>query len=182
MRQCLATLPVVLLFLVGCASTQTPQESWVKSKGGLASAGNQQRVDRAVAGLLDGFATGTVRVRVVDSRDVCAYAWPKGAIYLTRGLVELLDDSEIAAVVAHELGHLHQGGHVRTLVSLNGRNAGVDVESRADLLGRELLRKCQIPPDAMVLMLQKLASSDSLSPSGRRAVRQRIRILTNPRT
>jgi Zn-dependent protease with chaperone function len=26
-----------------------------------------------------------------------AYAWPTGEIYLTRGLVELLDDAEIAA-------------------------------------------------------------------------------------
>ena len=46
-------------------------------------------------------------VTVLDSPIVNAFALPSGDIFVTRGLLALADDtSEIAAVMAHEIGHI----------------------------------------------------------------------------
>jgi predicted Zn-dependent protease len=47
------------------------------------------------------------RVTLLDSPIVNAFALPSGDIFVTRGLVALADDtSEVAAVMAHEIGHV----------------------------------------------------------------------------
>jgi predicted Zn-dependent protease len=47
------------------------------------------------------------RVTLLDSPVVNAFALPSGDIFMTRGLLALADDtSEIAAVMAHEIGHV----------------------------------------------------------------------------
>ncbi len=47
------------------------------------------------------------RVTLLDSPVVNAFALPTGDIFMTRGLLALADDtSEIAAVMAHEIGHV----------------------------------------------------------------------------
>lgn len=58
-------------------------------------------------------ATGTERPDiqykffVLDTPDVNAFAMPGGYIYVSRGLLALADDeSQLAAVVAHEIGHI----------------------------------------------------------------------------
>ncbi|HET7411911.1 MAG TPA: M48 family metalloprotease [Pararhizobium sp.] len=49
----------------------------------------------------------TYRITVLDSPSVNAFALPGGYIYVTRGLLALANDaSEIAAVIAHEMGHV----------------------------------------------------------------------------
>ena len=49
---------------------------------------------------------------VIDDGEVNAYAAPGGYILVTRGLYELVnDDAELAAVIAHELGHVVQRDH-----------------------------------------------------------------------
>jgi predicted Zn-dependent protease len=170
---------VFLTLLVGCASAPMAHRSWINAKGGLAPVGSHPRVDQAVARLLDGCIGQAVRVQVLDSGELCAYAWPGGEVYLTRGLVELLDDAEIAAAVAHEMGHLLHDGHARNVASLRGRDSRIDMESQADLLGVELLRSKEIPPDGMIRMLNKLLHWGRLSPESQRAVRRRIEILAN---
>ncbi|MDH5405661.1 MAG: M48 family metallopeptidase [Candidatus Aminicenantes bacterium] len=45
--------------------------------------------------------------KVVDTKAVNAFALPGGYIYINRGLLELVDDdSELAGVMAHEIGHV----------------------------------------------------------------------------
>ena len=47
------------------------------------------------------------RVTILNSQIVNAFALPSGDIFVTRGLLALADDtSEIAAVMAHEIGHI----------------------------------------------------------------------------
>ncbi len=47
------------------------------------------------------------RITVLNSPSINAFALPTGDLYITRGLVALTnDDSEIAAVLAHEMGHV----------------------------------------------------------------------------
>jgi predicted Zn-dependent protease len=53
---------------------------------------------------------------VIDDADVNAYAAPGGYVLVTRGLYELLaDDSEVAAVLAHELVHVVQRDHYEVI-------------------------------------------------------------------
>jgi Zn-dependent protease with chaperone function len=86
---------------------------------------------------------------------VAAYSYPDGSIFITRGLVDRSTDDEIAAAVAHELGHLLGDGHLRGLATLRGTDG--DAEARADAVGCEALVAQGIPPDAMARMLMMVA-------------------------
>ncbi len=47
------------------------------------------------------------KVTVLNSQSVNAFALPTGQLYVTRGLIALADDdSELASVLAHEMGHV----------------------------------------------------------------------------
>jgi predicted Zn-dependent protease len=47
------------------------------------------------------------KVTVLNSQSVNAFALPTGHLYVTRGLIALAnDDSELASVLAHEMGHV----------------------------------------------------------------------------
>ena len=49
----------------------------------------------------------TVRVTILNSPAVNAFALPSGDVYVTRGLIALAnDESELAAVIAHEIAHV----------------------------------------------------------------------------
>ncbi len=49
----------------------------------------------------------TYRITILDSPNVNAFALPGGYLYVTRGLLALANDSaELAAVIAHEMGHV----------------------------------------------------------------------------
>jgi predicted Zn-dependent protease len=78
--------------------------------GGVYSASvTQAYLDDVLAKLAaasDG-AGATYRVTVLNSPIVNAFSLPSGDIFVTRGLLALADDtSEIAAVMAHEIGHI----------------------------------------------------------------------------
>jgi predicted Zn-dependent protease len=47
------------------------------------------------------------KVTILNSQSVNAFALPSGQLYVTRGLIALAnDDSELASVLAHEMGHV----------------------------------------------------------------------------
>ncbi len=49
----------------------------------------------------------TYRITILNSPNVNAFALPGGYLYVTRGLLALANDSsEVAAVIAHEMGHV----------------------------------------------------------------------------
>ena len=53
---------------------------------------------------------------VLDDGEVNAFAAPGGYVLITRGLYQLLaDDAEVAAVIAHELGHVVQRDHYEVI-------------------------------------------------------------------
>jgi predicted Zn-dependent protease len=107
------------------------------------------RLQRYVAGL------GDLVVRTVDRKDipysftvlnspvVNAFATPGGFIYVTRGLVELADsEAELAAVLAHELGHLaalHRARPDDRIVRNNILLAGLGAGHSGDELGHVLV-------------------------------------------
>lgn len=85
-----------------------------------------------------------------------AWAWPHGPIQVSRDLVDLVDDEELAAVIAHELGHIQNDRHCSgATASLDG-SSDLDVESRADEAGCRMLRMAGIEPAATIRLLDKL--------------------------
>ena len=67
-----------------------------------------ERVGQKVVGAAK--LPGSYRFYVLDQPLANAHALPSGYVFVTRGLLSLLDDeAEVAAALAHELGHLAQG-------------------------------------------------------------------------
>jgi predicted Zn-dependent protease len=112
-----------------------------------------------------------VYVRVLNSNSVGAFGWPDGDVFVTRGLVDLLNEPELTAALAHEMGHLLDGGFAHAVVSLRGCSSDPDAEIRADAIGVRLLQQNGIPPGAMSSMLAKVCASAAV-PSSRRAQMQ----------
>ena len=106
-----------------------------------------------------------------------AWAWPRGPIHVSRDLIDLLDDDELAAVIAHELAHLGDDRHwTGPTASLDG-GSDLDVESRADQAGCRILRIAGMEPSATIRLLDKLnvalgSPSDPI-PFAARAMRAR---------
>jgi len=69
------------------------------------------------------------RIIMIDDPDPNAFAIPGGVIGVTRGLVEALEDNEIAAafVIGHELGHFAHRDHLRGLIRELGALAALQI-------------------------------------------------------
>lgn len=135
-RAAAPVLPLVLLLLAGCTLTApepptisvaapaasrtivSPESSVgarehpriLAAYGGVYS---DPKVEAAVARVVGRLVaasddpTRTYRVTILNSPTVNAFALPGGYVYVTRGLLALAEDSsEVAAVLAHEMGHI----------------------------------------------------------------------------
>ena len=72
---------------------------------------------------------GCCHYEIADGSNAGAFAWPDGRIRVTRGLIDLLNDEELAAAVAHEIGHLLADGYLAGRFSLHGAAGPQDVEN-----------------------------------------------------
>ena len=119
-----------------------------------------------------------VKVRVTCSARVGAFSWPDGAVELTAGLVDGLDEDELAAAVAHELGHILGGRGAGAASALSGTSgAPGDVESRADRFATSLLARAGYAPDAMARTLTKVMHAPGTTPAVRARLARRIALL-----
>ncbi len=96
----------------------------------------------------------TYYFNIVDSMDINAFALPGGYIYITRGLLAYLNsEAQLAAVLAHEIGHVTARHSVRQQTSAQTTSLGIGILSKllpglsnagfdqsANLLGTALLR------------------------------------------
>lgn len=161
-----------LPFMPGCAA-EPPQWQSAEAKN-LVADGRTMRLLSAAKRFERHFPMGSCRFELIDRPKAGAFAWTDGRIAVTRGLIDLLDDEELAAAVSHEIGHLLADGHLSGRVGLHGTS---DVEVRADTLGCQLLIEAGIPPASMKRMLEKLATAPGLTPRQRAAVKARIQRL-----
>ena len=105
--------------------------------------------------------------QVSPRKGLGAWAWPDGRIEVSRALIDRLDDEELAAVLAHELGHLLDSGHLpvstagldeRAPLGLRGAAGADEAEARADRIGCALLARRGIRCEAMARMLADVAA------------------------
>jgi beta-barrel assembly-enhancing protease len=122
-------------------------------------------------------------VRVLDHDLINAFALPGGQIILFRGLIDAAETpEEVAAVLAHEIGHvvardpariaLRTAGSVGVLGLLFGDFAGGaavlfmterliqasysrDAENNADVFALDLLQQAGLPPAALATMFER---------------------------
>jgi hypothetical protein len=112
---------------------------------------------------------------------VGAWAWPDGRVRVSRALVDLLDDDELAAALAHELGHLLDRGDLPPLpAALLGGAEGDDPELRADQIGCRLLAARGLAPGAMMRMFTKVAARCRGDAFARRIVTARAACAPSP--
>jgi predicted Zn-dependent protease len=115
------------------------------------------------------------RFAVTDDPAVNAFAAPGGVVLVTWGLLQLLDsEDELAAVLAHEIGHVVRKHHysvvqrqrladeaTRTMAA-GGKDAEMDALSKASSLvfARGLDKRAEFDADAYALQLTTRAGYD----------------------
>lgn len=122
------------------------------------------------------------KIQVIDDPQVNAFTIPGGRIYLFKGLIDFCDSAEhLAAVLAHEMGHVEKRHTVSKLIKEFGLKilfsiiAGGDTillselwhtiisssfdrphEKEADQFAMELLERAKISPTAIASFFRKL--------------------------
>ncbi len=126
---------IPLIILLGCASTQQTTQKEKKYGGGFnlfskkyelqmgkgfaEEVENQQPIldDPVITSYVDSVGQKLAAVckrpdipyhfKVIDVKEVNAFALPGGYIYINRGLIEAVErESELAGVIGHEIGHV----------------------------------------------------------------------------
>lgn len=139
----------------------------------------------------------TYRITILNSPNINAFALPGGYLYVTRGLLALANDSsEVAAVIAHEMGHvtanhgiLRQAKEAESIIAKRvasevlhddaaGRAAAIrsklrlaqfsrNQELQADAIGIKMIGAAGYDPFASARFLQSMESyTDFRSVSG----------------
>lgn len=169
---------VLAVALVACAGPirlERPLGSdWITSRGGVDTGPAQERAVSALTRLALGAAR--IEVRVLADEDLGAWAWPDGRVAVTRGLVEMLEEAPLAAALAHEIGHLVLGGHLRTDLGLP-REGRPDDEHAADRVARRLLDRSGVAPGALDDLLSILHANATPGSDGRARLEARLATL-----
>jgi Zn-dependent protease with chaperone function len=152
-----ACLLVLALSAVACGPTLSPRTA---ARLDMAAASRTARL-AALSETLRGSLPEGMRVSVVLSRrdGLGAWAHRRGRIEVTPALVDLLDDDELAAAVAHELGHLVLGQQRRGEAAALAGSTSERREHEADAVGCRLLAASGRPPDALPRMLRRLSAA-----------------------
>jgi predicted Zn-dependent protease len=166
------------LALGGCASgvcnPVARVAAWSQDEGGEVADARVERVRAIGEGLAEKASCTGVTFHVLRNTGITAYSWPTGEVFMTSGLVDRASDDELAAAIAHELGHLVAGREGKA--SLRGINAPLEVEQQADAIGCELLQASGRSPKSLVSMLQKVCAA---APNRKclREIQQRIAVI-----
>jgi predicted Zn-dependent protease len=116
----LGAIVAALVFLSGCAGNASigkNQHAKMLAQGATyndpALRAYVNRVGQRLVASSDD-PTSTFTFTVIDSPDINAFAAPGGYIYINRGLLAYLEnEAELAAVLAHEIGHVTASHHNR---------------------------------------------------------------------
>lgn len=165
-----------VMFAAGCSTLPVHDAIDAASAGQWAA---RQSVAEATArDLTAGTSGAAVKIRITHSARVGAFSWPDGTVELTRGLVDRLDREELAAAIAHELGHVLGAREPAARSALSGRSGMPDdAEARADRFATRLLARAGYAPEAMARTLTKVMHSPGMTPACRARLAKRIALL-----
>ncbi|WP_312212993.1 M48 family metallopeptidase [Pseudescherichia sp.] len=95
------------------------------SKATLAPANSayRQRLDKIASALGDNINGQPVNYNVYITKDVNAFAMANGCIRVYSGLMDMMNDNEVEAVIGHEMGHVALGHVKRGMQVALGTNA-----------------------------------------------------------
>lgn len=93
-------------------SDQACKEMDAKAKIAPASSEYSQRLSKIATALGDNINGQPVNYKVYETKDVNAFAMANGCIRVYSGLMDLMNDNEVEAVIGHEMGHVALG-HVK---------------------------------------------------------------------
>jgi len=95
------------------------------SKATLAPANSpyRQRLDKIATALGDNINGQAVNYNVYITKDVNAFAMANGCIRVYSGLMDMMNDNEVEAVIGHEMGHVALGHVKRGMQVALGTNA-----------------------------------------------------------
>lgn len=162
-----ALLIAMLSLLCGCSHTSSALQ--MRAEGSLNRLTSQR---------------GQVRVTITSASTLEAHGWRNGRIAVSAALVERLNDAELAAVLAHEMGHMLADGHLLSDYGLDGCRDGnernLDAETAADAIGARILTRAGLPPSAMASMLTKVRDAQSPGSHCHRQMSRRIEHLLAP--
>lgn len=175
-----ATLLCVFVLITGCARSSSNRNHRIEGQPKFVTGLPQDRAEAALAALSSSHDGRSLKIVVLDSQDVGAYCWPSGKVVLTRGLLEVVDDPQLIAAIAHEVGHLLADGHLPGRAALAGCQSSPDAETEADLVARALLRSRDLPDEALVGLLQKLAAHPQTTSACRGHLDRRVARLLQP--
>ena len=165
-----------LIWLCACSAqsgnlrTVSSRDSWEHSQGGVATVGiESDRASVALYRIAPDLHGVPLTVKVLATQDPVAFSFPDGSVYIARGLVDRLTSDELAAAIAHELGHMLHDGALQTPASLRGQENrseydNRDIEQSADVLGRGLLLMRGIPSCSLPSALSKVADASKGTP------------------
>ncbi|MDG1645313.1 metalloprotease [Klebsiella huaxiensis] len=93
-------------------SDKACQEMDAKASIAPASSEYSKRLSKIAAALGDNINGQPVNYKVYQTKDVNAFAMANGCIRVYSGLMDLMNDNEVEAVIGHEMGHVALG-HVK---------------------------------------------------------------------
>ncbi|HWE00927.1 MAG TPA: M48 family metalloprotease [Tepidisphaeraceae bacterium] len=163
---------------VGCSAQHEP--SGPTSAPSVAPPRYGLAAERAVVALgrLRPVYSGQAAVHVSPSIIPTACSWSDGTICLSTGLLRILDDDEIAAAIAHELGHLTGGpGDRPQQTHALGGGSYEDREQQADAIAVVILRRSGISPTVLARVLTIVRDAPQTRAELRPAITQRIALL-----
>ncbi len=98
---------------------------------------------------------------LLASDQINAFSLPGGLIYITRGLYERIGTSDqvLAAVLAHEMAHVHHGDSLKP--RCGSRHSALNREREADRVGMHILAESGYPAESMVHLLRLIADQQS---------------------
>ena len=154
------------------------------SKATIAPAGSEYatRLSKIATALGDNINGQPVNYKVYMAKDVNAFAMANGCIRVYSGLMDMMTDNEVEAVIGHEMGHValgtnavraaaaSAGGIVGSLSQSQLGDLGEKLvnsqfsqrqESEADDYSYDLLRKRGINPAGLATSFEKLAKLEA---------------------
>ncbi len=112
-------------------------------------------------------AQGDLIVTIIDAKQINAIALPGGYLFINSGLILAADnESQLAAVIAHEIAHVAAHHEAREMTRTHSLNASIvpsaswkfsrKFEEEADWLAAQYLYKAGYDPTQMVRFFEKM--------------------------